>query len=81
MAQIMCSVNNCNYWDQGNICQASQIFVTGDKYAEQMPDRFDAPKASSAKPTPANRCEETACKTFVTKGSEKVREDSVVRRS
>lgn len=24
---VMCEVNNCTYWGQGNLCQAEQIYV------------------------------------------------------
>ncbi len=24
---VMCEVNNCTYWSQGNMCQADQIYV------------------------------------------------------
>jgi hypothetical protein len=24
---VMCEVNNCTYWGQGNLCQADQIYV------------------------------------------------------
>jgi hypothetical protein len=30
MAEIRCSVSNCNHWGQGNFCQANSIIVHGD---------------------------------------------------
>lgn len=77
--RIMCSVSNCHYWKNGNICGASQIMVTSDELAQQKPDSFDAPQASTAPPTPAGRCEETCCKTFVQKGSDQTHADNVQR--
>ena len=44
MARVHCSVNNCHYWDQGNVCSASEIMITSDQEASQLPDSFDAPK-------------------------------------
>lgn len=77
--RIMCSVSNCHYWKTGNMCDASQIMITSDTLAQQKPDSFDAPQASTAPPTPAGRCEETCCKTFAQKGSDQIHADRVVR--
>ncbi|WP_100405173.1 DUF1540 domain-containing protein [Bacillus solitudinis] len=28
MAQdVLCEVNNCTYWEEGNLCQADKIYV------------------------------------------------------
>lgn len=24
---VLCEVNNCTYWDQGNLCKANEIYV------------------------------------------------------
>lgn len=79
MARIMCSVDNCHYWGKGNICEASEIFVCSDQLAADQPDSYDAPMAGTANPTPVNQCMETACKTFVPKGSTKKKVDDVFR--
>jgi hypothetical protein len=26
---VMCEVNNCTYWGQGNLCKADEIYVVG----------------------------------------------------
>jgi hypothetical protein len=75
----MCSVSNCHYWTNGNICDASQIMVTSDQLAAEKPDRFDALQASTAAATPAGRCEQTCCKTFVRRGSDEIQVDGVQR--
>jgi hypothetical protein len=77
---IRCSVDNCHYWDRGNLCKAREIMVTSDAMGHRMPDSFDAPKADSAVSTPVNSCMETCCKTFVHKGSGKEHHDSVIRK-
>jgi hypothetical protein len=51
--------------------------ITSDTLAQAKPDSFDAPQASVASPTPAGRCEETCCKTFVKKDYHKAYENSV----
>jgi len=30
MSQIFCSVSNCHYYGQGNLCKAERIMVTSD---------------------------------------------------
>lgn len=79
MARIHCSVSNCHYWDQGNICNASEILVAGDNWAAQAPDRIDATQATSVPQVQASTCMETCCKTFVQKGSDQVSVDGVTR--
>ncbi|KKM12016.1 hypothetical protein SY88_05730 [Clostridiales bacterium PH28_bin88] len=78
-SRIMCSVNNCHYWKQGNICDASKIMITSDAFGDRQPDSFDAMQASTAEPTPAQTCMETCCKTFVTKGSRQTTADGIMR--
>ncbi|TCS95065.1 DUF1540 domain-containing protein [Hazenella coriacea] len=28
---VMCEVNNCVYWGQGNLCEAEQIYVVSQQ--------------------------------------------------
>lgn len=77
---IMCSVDNCHYWSQGNVCQANKIMVTSDQVGESAPDSFDAPQASTASPTPVNSCMSTCCKTFVESNSQKINQDGVYKK-
>ncbi|WP_379138232.1 DUF1540 domain-containing protein [Paenibacillus sp. sgz500958] len=56
---VKCSVSNCNYWGEHNVCQADQIMIEIDKhagsrfkeeYAEEMTNtdhRDQAPTSSS----------------------------------
>lgn len=78
-SRIRCTVENCQYWSQGNICDASQILITSDRLANTEPDSFDAPQASTAPQTPVTACMDTCCKTFVGKGSHQARADSITR--
>ncbi|QFT90312.1 hypothetical protein FIU87_16730 [Bacillus sp. THAF10] len=29
--EVLCEVKNCNYWGQGNQCQADEIYVVSHK--------------------------------------------------
>lgn len=79
MSKIYCSIDNCHYWDQGNYCNASEILVTADSWANQAPDGMDAPKHAQVPQMHANSCMETCCKTFMHKGSDKINVDGVTR--
>lgn len=78
---IHCLVNDCHYWNQGNVCKANEIIVTSDQFGNVQPDRIDAKMAKQLDPTPAGSCMSTCCKTYVPKGSDKTAADSVTRMS
>lgn len=75
MQHIHCTVDNCFYWEQGNICLAKEIVVTTDQVGAQYPESLDAnvmkQLSSEVGTTPAEDCMATCCKTFYfnTKGS------------
>lgn len=79
VSNVNCSVNNCHYWTQGNVCGASQIMITADQVGFEKSDSFDAPQASTVPPSPVDSCMETCCKTFVQKGSEHIEDDGVYK--
>jgi len=66
---IFCSVNNCHYWGEGNVCCANQILVTADSMSQNLVQQVDAPYAAQITQTPVNMCQESCCKTFVPKNS------------
>ncbi len=74
---IHCSVNNCHYWANGNMCHANEILVTSDRMSDTLPDRIDAPMAAQIAPTPVETCMESCCKTFVAKNSPEINVDGV----
>lgn len=78
---IHCIVDNCHYWTQGNKCVANEILVTSDEFGANQPDRIDATMAKNLSPTQVNNCMATCCKTFVTRGSAAVAEDSIQKMS
>lgn len=78
---IHCIVNDCHYWNQGNKCVANEILVSTDDFAATHPDRVDAATAKQLTPVTAGNCMATACKTYVSKNSQKIGVDGVQRRS
>jgi hypothetical protein len=76
---IHCTVSNCHYWDQGNICVASEVLVTSDQMANDKPDSYDHQMAVRAPQTPVEACSDSCCKTFVPKNSQNIKEDGATR--
>lgn len=62
--EVYCTVNNCDYWGQGNHCFAEKVLIVSDQAATEWPDSVDAPQAATLPFTPADTCMATACKTF-----------------
>ncbi|NMP23205.1 DUF1540 domain-containing protein [Sulfobacillus harzensis] len=66
--QVRCTVDNCYFWVQDNLCGADTILITTDKAAEKYPESVDAAQTNmivnEIGETPAQNCRETACKTF-----------------
>lgn len=65
---VRCTVANCYFWDQGNVCGAKEILVTSDNVATSYSDSIDAQQLSmileEVGETPTGSCEQTCCKTF-----------------
>ncbi|WP_366922545.1 DUF1540 domain-containing protein [Metallumcola ferriviriculae] len=80
MSKIHCTVNNCHYYKQGNICDASEILVTSDQIGATLPDNADATQAQNMGVTPTNTCMETCCKSFVHQNSAQTNVDGIIRK-
>ena len=76
---IYCSISNCHYWSQGNLCKAGSILVTSDTMAKNLAATVDAPYAAQVTQTPVGKNYESCCKTFVLKGSFDQNVDSVIK--
>ncbi|NQS75571.1 MAG: DUF1540 domain-containing protein [Peptococcaceae bacterium] len=76
---IHCIVSDCHYWNQGNKCHADQILVANDAFGSMQPDQVDVNTASQLTPGTAGSCMATCCKTYVTKGSNKIEADGAKR--
>lgn len=77
---VRCTVDNCHYWAEGRGCVASEILVTSDNVGAREGEDIDAPVAGVVDLTPAEKCMDTCCKTFIKKTSGKKKMDDVSRR-
>jgi len=60
MPNVNCTVDNCEYWSDGNSCQATQIVIQNDEDGGFPPTAT----LSSLTPTPADAKDDTCCQTF-----------------
>lgn len=75
--QIHCIVNDCHYWNQGNMCHANEILVSTDEFSNKQSGQVDTTTAKQLTPTSAGNYMATCCKTYSTKDSNQAKSDSV----
>ena len=64
MPDVNCTVNNCKYWTDKNLCTAQQIIVQNDGEGGFSSDA----KLSQLSATPAGSKDDTCCQTFKQQG-------------
>ncbi|MCF8012254.1 MAG: DUF1540 domain-containing protein [Clostridiales bacterium] len=80
MSEVYCTVNDCHYWGQGNVCKANKILVASDDFGDSQPDQIDATMASQYSPTPSKgSCMSTCCKSYVPRGTNKINNDNITK--
>lgn len=62
MPEVRCTVNNCHYWEQNNVCAAESILVISDDAVSTM-GRADE-EIGEIGHTPARLSKDTCCYTF-----------------
>lgn len=62
MPEVRCTVNNCYYWGDGNVCVAEKILVVSDHALTRI-DEHDE-EIGEIGHTPARVSKETCCYTF-----------------
>ena len=72
MPQVKCSVANCEYWAQGNICSADEIMVEIDAHANaNLKEEFAGEYGQNDHKDQATTSSETCCLPFKPKKSAK----------
>jgi hypothetical protein len=64
---VKCSVSNCNYWEQGNNCNAKQILIEVDKHASVDYNSEFASDMNATHQDHAQNVQSTCCHTFEAK--------------
>ena len=62
-ATIHCTVDNCKYWSEHNLCSAGSILITAPASPLVQADPHGA-KADDLRHTPAQQKVDTLCYTF-----------------
>lgn len=63
MPDVNCTVDNCTYWTNGNLCKAQQIVIQNDEEGGFSQNS----KLNELKATPADSNDDTCCQTFKVK--------------
>lgn len=62
MPDVNCTVNNCKYWSDKNLCSAQQIVVQNDASGGFSQNAI----LTQLQATPASSIDDTCCQTFKT---------------
>lgn len=62
MPEVRCTVNNCHYWEQNNLCGAVSILVMSDEAVGNIGQHDE--EFGEIGHTPARISKETCCYTF-----------------
>lgn len=62
MPEVRCTVNNCHYWEQNNVCGAEAILVISDEAVTRI-GKEDT-EIGEIGYTPARLSKDTCCYTF-----------------
>ncbi|MDP4096966.1 DUF1540 domain-containing protein [Paenibacillus sp. P96] len=65
---VRCSVSNCHYWDQNNICKADVIMIDIDRHAgRELHEEYAGETFSTSERDYAETSAATCCHTFTPK--------------
>ena len=63
MPDVNCTVDNCKYWTDGNLCEAQQIVIQNDENGGFSSNA----QLKELAATPATNIDDTCCQTFKNK--------------
>ena len=61
MPNVQCTVSDCTYWDEGNVCAATRIWITVNRFASKLD--MEAAELDNVH-TEAGRSHATCCYTY-----------------
>lgn len=68
-SHVHCTINNCQWWSEPNLCFADKILIVSDEDAQNLSSEMDVEQTnqivSQRGLTSINECYESCCKTFV----------------
>ncbi|WP_213527687.1 DUF1540 domain-containing protein [Paenibacillus sp. J31TS4] len=67
--QVKCSVDNCEYWEEGNNCSAEVIMIEIDRHAgASLPQQKGGQQYDTSHTDHAEDTRDTCCHTFEERG-------------
>ncbi|MCG8515677.1 MAG: DUF1540 domain-containing protein [Halanaerobiales bacterium] len=68
-SHVHCTVNNCQWWAEDNLCVAEKILIVSDGFAHKLPSEMDVEQTNQIVDelghSPVDECYQSCCKTFV----------------
>ncbi len=68
-SHVHCTVENCKWWSQPNLCIAEKLLVVSDDFAKKLPNEMDVQNTNQIVAenglSPVTECYQSCCKTFV----------------
>ena len=68
-SHVHCTVENCKWFEQPNLCIAEKILVVSDDFAKKLPNETDVEESNQIVNqeglSPITECYQSCCKTFV----------------
>ena len=68
-SHVHCTVDNCKWWGEEDVCVADKLLVVSDDFAEDLPNEQDVEETeeivNQMGRSPITDCTQSCCKTFV----------------
>ena len=68
-SHVHCTVENCQWWAEPNLCIADKLLIVSDDFAKDLPNEMDVEQTnqivSQKGLSPVTECYQSCCKTFV----------------
>ncbi|GAB6098262.1 DUF1540 domain-containing protein [Halanaerocella petrolearia] len=68
-SHVHCTVDNCQWWQEPNLCVAEKLLVVSDDFANKLSNEVDVEDTNQIIEeeglSPVNDCAQSCCKTFV----------------
>ncbi|ADL12673.1 DUF1540 domain-containing protein [Acetohalobium arabaticum] len=68
-SHVHCTVENCKWFEEPNLCVAEKILITSDDFSKELPNEMDVEETNQIVNqkglSPITECYQSNCKTFV----------------
>ncbi|MGM0470722.1 MAG: DUF1540 domain-containing protein [Bacillota bacterium] len=68
-SHVHCTVDNCKWFQEPNLCIAEKLLIVSDEFAQDLPNEIDVAETNQIVNdkgySPVSDCAQSCCKTFV----------------